>query len=137
MKTHWKVLVLCLGVLAIIAAGCKTSQPGVTKTWNRLETLVEAQPQQVVDAATQTLTELDMKVLSSNSSKLAGEVIARTPDDKKITVSVTPRPNGLTELKVYTGYWGDSDMSQRIIENIKSKLYSEPTGTSTTEEKKM
>ena len=124
MKTC-KVLLLCLGVLAIVAAGCKTSQPGVTKTWNRLETLVEAQPQQVVDAASQTLTELNLKVLSSSVSKLGGEVIARTPDDKRVTVSVTPKPNGLTELKVYTGYWGDSDMSQRIIEQIKSKLYTE------------
>ena len=134
MKTSWKGLVLCLGVLAIVVAGCKTSQPGVTKTWNRLETLVEAQPQQVVDAANQTLTELDLKVLSSHSSKLGGEVIARTPDDKRITVSVAPRDNGLTELKVYTGYWGDSNMSQRVIENIKAKLYGE-SGSSTQREK--
>ncbi|OHB55318.1 MAG: hypothetical protein A2Y07_07385 [Planctomycetes bacterium GWF2_50_10] len=124
MRTHGKVLILCLGVLAIVAAGCKTTQPGVTQTWNRLETLVEANPAQVTQAAAETLQELDLAIVSSTSSKLSGEVIARTPDDKRVTVTVKPRPNGLSEMYVHTGYWGDTNTSQRIINRIKAKLYS-------------
>lgn len=128
MKVYGKALMLCLGVLAIVATGCKTTQPGVTQSWGQLETLVEANPQQVTQAAAQTLQELDLIVISSQATRLSGEVIARTPDDKKITVTVKPRPNGLSELNVSTGYWGNTGSSQRIINRIKAKIYSGQQG---------
>lgn len=123
MKLYGKLFLVVLGALAISVSGCKTTQPGVTNTFGTIETLVEAPPQAVTRAATEALQDLDLIVISSQATNLSGEVVARTPDDKRVTVTVEPRPNNLSQINVRTGTVGDTSMSMRIVNRIKAKLY--------------
>jgi hypothetical protein len=123
MKVYGKLFVLALAVVALAVTGCKTTQPGVTNNFGTLQTLVEAPPQAVTRAATESMQDLDLVVVSSQASNISGEVIGRTPDDSKVSVTVTPRPNNLCEISVRVGTMGDTATSQRIINRIKAKLY--------------
>ena len=126
MNTHVKLLMVVLSAVGVVVCGCKTSQPGVTNSLGTLETLVEATPQAVTSATTEALKELDMVIISSKADKLCGQVIARTPEDTKVTVTMEPRPNNLTMVNVRSGAMGNAALSQRIIDKIKMKLYTQP-----------
>jgi hypothetical protein len=124
MNMHGKLLMVVLAASAMVIAGCKTTtQPGVTNSFGTYETLVEASPQATTQATTEAMQDLDLIIISSQASNVNGEVIARTPDDKRVSVTITPRPDNITAVSVRAGSMGNSNLSERLINRIKAKLY--------------
>jgi hypothetical protein len=80
---------LGFGLFASVLAGCATSpEPGVTAQWGRLETTVQAQPEEVAEASREVFRDMELFVISSQATRLNGQVIARSAQDKRVTVDL-------------------------------------------------
>ena len=116
--------VLGLALIAAIVAGCTTTpEPGVTSRFGKVQTRVNAQPEQVVEAANQVLEDMEMFVISSNASRLNGQVVARSSTDERITVDVENVGGDSSGVAVRAGgYFGGEGLRLSILRRIRQQL---------------
>ncbi len=112
------LLTLCL----IVAAGCKTDQEGVTNRVGTIKATLAASPAAVTEAANEVLGDMDLTLISSNSTAIDGRVIARTAQDVKVRVDSEKIGEDVSEVSIRVGTLGDSDLGLAVLTEIKKEL---------------
>lgn len=112
---------LVLGM--VMLGGCgSTVEPGVTANFGTIHAQVPGQPVTVVKATQAALKDMNLILISGNSSQLSGRVIARTSEDKPITVNVQSTNNKVSKLSIKVGGYGDERMGLAILHGIQEQL---------------
>ncbi|MCO6437484.1 MAG: DUF3568 family protein [Phycisphaerae bacterium] len=109
--------VVVLG-LCVLLSGCQT----VKKATGSYEAYMQADPERVVSAARASMEELGLIGVVAQSTKLDGELSARTAQDKTVTVSVQREGEDVSRMTVRVGTFGDKAMSQTIIRKTMDRL---------------
>ena len=112
----------CLSGGCLAAAAAAGAGATVAYTKGDSERVVSADPPEVVEAAQAAFDDLDIPVISRESSQLDGVVNGRTAADKKVRVYVEQQARGVSYVSVRVGTFGDEALSGRILENITSRL---------------
>lgn len=107
-------------MLALVAAltGCRT----VKKATGSHEAFMQADPDRVVAAAQVSMEELGLIGVVGQSTKLDGEISARTAQDKSVQVNVKREGDNVSRMTVRIGTFGDESMSRAIIEKTLKRL---------------
>ncbi len=105
-------------VLVVWVAGCQTARQ-VTGTQF---THFSAEPDRVVDAAKSAMEELDLQMITSTSSKLDGQIEAKTAQGKSVSVTVNREAEGVSKVSIKVGVLGDETISHAILEKTRARL---------------
>jgi hypothetical protein len=99
------------------------------------EAVVERTPEQVMQAARAVAGDLGLIVIATSTTKAdtkdVQSLVARTTEDKKVTVRVVAESDKVTRLEVNTGLFGDSALRTQVLDKIKAKLGIAPTPATT------
>ena len=108
-------------VSVLIAAGCRTSQHGVTDTMGRYDLVVHAPPPRATRAAMDVLEDDYLfKVESSGFSTIDGKVEAQSAQGTRIWVRVERQGDSDSVVSVRVGS-GDEKLSLEILGKIKDR----------------
>jgi hypothetical protein len=115
-------------MLLVLAGGC--AQPVKDKAHDlgnafsgNYDATVEATPADVIAATRGAVQDLRLSLISQKeeAGDATGIVVARTPDDEKVTVTITPQGD-FTKFVVTTGVFGNSTLRQQVMDAIKLRL---------------
>ena len=78
----------------------------------------------VIAAARGAVQDLHLILISEKkeSGDATSMVVARTPDDEKVTITITPQGTDSTKFVVTTGVFGNSTLRQQVMDAIKLRL---------------
>ena len=127
--TQIMILAAVIGVLACSQVGCATAKvPGEEKSsvFQGTQTIVNAEPIAVTNAAKAVVEELKLNVVQSGASGLDGKVVAFTSNKTKVTVDVKSAGESLSRLTVRAGGFGDKTIQKQILDRIRAKLPAPP-----------
>jgi hypothetical protein len=110
----------CLLVAAGAAGGAAAG--GILFYQGELKTSEHATPPEIVAAAKTALENMYIAVVSSTSDELSGEVIGRTSTDERIRIVVQYQAEGISEVGIRVGTWGNEEVSRRILNEIEKGL---------------
>ncbi len=108
------------GCAALVGAGAGAA--GVAYVAGELQANVDGTPPQVVNATLDAFEDMDIAIVSYDSSDMDGEVTGRTADDTRVQVSVDRETDRTSELGIRVGTFGDEQMSRRIYDRIRENL---------------
>ena len=114
-------IVAAVSVLTIVS-GCRIVSPGVTYNMGSLEAMISATPEEVTGATEAIVQDMKLVLISSESTGLDGKVIARTAQNKKISIDIKRQSQNVTHVTIRVGRMGDEQASMLILERIKSRL---------------
>jgi len=81
---------------------------------------MDASTQVVAAASKRALEELEIRVISAESSKLDALVVGRTAIDRRVRIS-TER-EGISKVSIRVGTLGEEEMSRQILDALKKQL---------------
>ena len=113
---------LLVVLVSLVMGACTTPQPGVSNKMGTVTAKLNGAPQDVTEAARQTLEDMDLVIVSSGATGIDGKVVARSAQEVKVTVEVERAGENLSELSIRVGMLGDEDVSLSILEKIKRRL---------------
>ncbi len=122
------VLLLIFLALTSLLAGCTVLVAGAAAAGTvgyvrgDLEAVLEDDIDEVYNASIEGLEDLEIPVISKEKDALSAKVIARTVEDKKVTVKMDTTETGLTKLSIRIGVFGDETKSRMIYNKIKDNL---------------
>jgi spore coat protein U-like protein len=125
---------LCLLLLAT-QAGCLVAAAaagtGATVAYVRgdLETTLQGSPKVVAEATVRAFKDLDLVVISSESSNLDAKITGRTARDVKMTVVVKGESEQLSRISVRAGTFGNDVMQERLMQQIRQNLFANASTT--------
>jgi phage tail sheath gpL-like len=129
MRTLGKMLVvaLSLGSLTmlpgcILVAAAAVGAAGAAYVNGDLEARLDASPQKIVQASESALKDMEIPVLSHDSTSVDGKVVARTALGKKVDITVKRDGDTSSKISIRIDTFGDEALSRQILEKIKSKL---------------
>lgn len=120
-------------VLAVATSGCLLLAAGVgagagvgAVAYKTGELVVahKATIEQSSTAVEQGLTALKLPIVSKSVTGVGSNFVSREPDGAKIEIKVVPlaEGDGLTEIRIRVGTFGDEAMSRRIYTEIADHL---------------
>ena len=115
-------------VLAALGLGlgltaCETSEPGVTNTFGTItDDAVPGTPPQIVDTTKQVVDELKLVLVSAQATELDGKVVARTANDRDITMTIYKKGESASQVNIRAGWTGDEGTALTILRKVKQKL---------------
>ena len=121
-----------IGVLACSQLGCANAKAvGEEKSspFQGTQTLVAADPVAVTSAAKSVVEDLQLTVVSSGASGLDGKLIARTANNRKLTVDVRSAGESLSRVTIRAGGFGDKTIQKQVLDRIRAKLPAAPAPT--------
>ena len=118
MKNPRTITVLAALAVCLLLGGCKTSEPNVRQFAASYRELIAANPPQIIEAAKLAVEEMKLILISSNDE----QVIARTAEDQKVTITVQPEGENISRVSVRVGTYGSEQTSLLILEKIKQML---------------
>lgn len=112
----------------LVAAAAGT---GATVAYVRgdLKTSIDADPKRVVDAAERAMKDMDIAVISKQSSSIDGKVVGRTARDVKLDVTIKGQSERVSTVYIRAGVFGDQAMQSNLLEKIQSELGRLPSST--------
>ena len=121
-----------LGLLAVSQLGCASSK-GVgdekTSMFTGTQTILYGDPVAVTSAAKAAAEELQLTVVSNQSSGLDGKLVVKTAQNVKVTVDVKTAGENYSRITLRaSGFSGDKDLQKTYLEHIKSRLPAAPEG---------
>ncbi|MHC4068250.1 MAG: DUF3568 family protein [Planctomycetota bacterium] len=128
MRKGQVFLVLLLSGLAVLAQGCVVAAVGagaagtVAYVRGDLETVETAGLETLYKASLEALDELELAVVQKAKDAMTAEIISRDAEDKKIRIKLKSTAEGMTELSIRIGMFGDETKSRLIYEAIKKEL---------------
>jgi len=87
-----------------------------------LEQTLDAPVEDVIAAAKAVVEEMGLGLVSANSTKLEGSVVARNSEDKKLEIDVKSVTDTSSKVSIRKGFFGDGDAQQQVMDKIKDKL---------------
>ncbi|HRU05683.1 MAG TPA: DUF3568 family protein [Candidatus Brocadiia bacterium] len=124
-KAAW---VLLVAVCAVSLNGCLLLVAGaagagaISYVQGELKTTQAASLDRAFTAAKKAVDELGYITINSAKDAAKGEVVARTPSDTKITISLARVEDNITSIGIRVGIFGDEDMSRNLLDKIKRHL---------------
>lgn len=76
----------------------------------------------VYDASLAAMHNLEFAVTSQEKDALSAKIVARAVGDKKVQVNLKKTTEGVTEIRIRVGTFGDETTSRLILDKIKSGL---------------
>ena len=128
------VLAAVIGFLACGQVGCanaKVAGEEKSSIFNGTQTIVNADPVTVTNAAKTTVEELQLTVLQSGASGLDGKVVAKTAKNTKVSVDVKTAGENLSRVTIKAGGFGDKGVQKQILDRIRAKLPTPPVSMPT------
>ncbi len=129
MKTVWKSWVVLAMVMSLpLLAGCVAVVAGAAGAgavaWveGRLDAVLDASFDKAASAADRAIAQLQFVKINENKDALSATLIARTAEDKKITIKVIREGNATTKVQIRVGVFGDEAQSLAILDKIKANL---------------
>jgi hypothetical protein len=128
MRKGQVFLVLLLSGAAVLAQGCVVAAVGagaagtVAYVRGDLETVETAGLDALYKASLEALDELELAVVQKAKDAMTAEIISRDAEDKKIRIKLKSTAEGMTELSIRIGMFGDETKSRLIYEAIKKEL---------------
>ena len=122
---------LCLSVLVAAlggASGClvvaAAAGTGMSVVYfkGEFKARLPAQPQAVSSAASAVLRDMKMHILSEDSTEIDARLVARTANDKKVTLTINSESDGISKLSIRVGMFGDEYLSRTIYDKIRARL---------------
>lgn len=114
-------VVMMLAMLSLV--GCSSPQNGVqVGMTGKLSAFVDALPPQVIAAAGEVATDMELTVASSTSSQLGGRFVAKKYDGESIKINVERYGDNISAVSIKVGTWGDKNLSLTYFNAIKEKL---------------
>jgi len=123
---------LFLGLACATQAGCLVvaaaagTGAGVAYVQGDLDATLDAGPVAAADATERAFKELDLAVISKESSSLDAKVIGRTARDVKLTVVIKGESDKLSRVSIRTGVFGNDVMQHLVLEKIPEQLAAAP-----------
>jgi hypothetical protein len=114
------VLPLAGGCAAALAGGAGAGTVAYIK--GELQANLEAPLGATLGATKRAVTKLDFVMISAAADRLAGEVVARTAQDEKITIALERVTSRVTQVSIRVGMFGDQTLSQVLMDEIKRQL---------------
>src|SRR5215471_2543945 len=109
----WLLMVSQSGcLLAVAAAG---TGAGVAYVKGKTVSTVDADPRAVANATEQAMKDLDIKVISNDSSAVDANIVGRTARDTKIEVTVKSESKELSKIFIRAGVFGDDALQDRLL----------------------
>ena len=116
-------VLLAASLLLHPLAGCKTSQVGVTDMLGTIKTVVDANPDQVIEAAEAVAREMRLEIVSSRGTTIDGRLECLTANEQRILIKTETAGENVTQLSIRVGTGlGDEALSLRILNRIREKL---------------
>ena len=134
--TQLIVLAAVIGVLACGQVGCASAKSvGEEKSspFQGTQTIMTADPVAVTNAAKSVVEDLQLTVVSSGASGLDGKVVARTANNRKLTVDIKTAGESLSRVTVRAGGFGDKTIQKQVLDRIKAKLPAAPAAAEPTD----
>ncbi len=116
------VCLLCQGCESSVAAGADVR---ATYTWDVLKAKMDYPIDEVFNAASNAVDQLDLKVMWHDQDGVAGEVATLDAQRENITIDVEALPGSRTILTIRAGIFGDKNKSEVIFEQIMENLRQE------------
>ena len=108
------------GCAVILAGGAGAGTVAYIK--GELQTNLEASLEKSIEATRSAVENLKFIKISEKVDKLTGEIIARTSQDKKITIKLNKVTENTTKISIRVGMFGDQSLSHSLLEEIKKEL---------------
>lgn len=125
----WKRFALALGFVGLLFSviSCRPQLIGANAgvfSRGKLWAVASEDLKTVYTAASKAVSDLELKVDEDQSHQdvFSGRIMARSADGKRILISLKPRPDGMTDLTIGVGPFGDRSRSQRIYEQMQKHL---------------
>jgi hypothetical protein len=117
-------LLLVLSGCAPIAVGLGAAAGGggVMYAKGDLQTTLKHAPEEVADAAVEAFRALNINHEYTKTSRLHSRVVGTTTDDKEVKVAASLEGEGISELSIRVGVFGDEERSRRIYREIEKRL---------------
>ena len=128
MRKGQVFLLLLLSCVAVLAQGCVVAAVGagaagtVAYVRGDLETVETAGLDALYKASLEALDELELAVVQKAKDAMTAEIISRDAEDKKIRIKLKSTAEGMTELSIRIGMFGDETKSRLIYGAIKKEL---------------
>jgi hypothetical protein len=128
MKKAHIVLAILLAGMTLCASGCLLVAVGagavgtVAYVKGELEVTLNAGLDKSYGATLAALDQLKLVPTQKLKDALTAEIVARTAEDKKVTIKLTRIDEKLTKIAIRVGIFGDQDQSTAIYEHIKQNL---------------
>jgi phage tail sheath gpL-like len=106
----------------LLAAGAAGGAAGYAYVRGEYTKTVKADVADVTQAAEGALKSMNITVLSSNASAIEGTVKGQTPEEKTVTVTAKSEGQGITNVQIRVGTFGDEGQSKTIMAEIESRL---------------
>ncbi len=116
------LLLLLPGLTGCIVVAAGAGAGAVAYVQGALETNLNEDYNQVVDATRGAIKELEFAKVSENKDALTAVLVARTALDKKIEITLTNSGKRLTKIKIRVGVFGDEPLSLAILEKVRAGL---------------
>ena len=127
MKKTFIVFILLLISLPFISS-CTVLVAGgagagtVAYIKGELQANLEASFKKSFGATKRAVDNLRFIKISEQADNLTGEIVARTAQDKKITIKLNKVTENMTEISIRVGMFGDQTLSHSLLEEIKKEL---------------
>jgi hypothetical protein len=127
-KLYRLLSVLILGPLAAAQGGCIVvaaaagTGAGVAYVRGDLDATLDASPRAAADATERAFKDLELNVISKESSGLDAKLIGRTARDVKLTVVIKGESERLSRISIRTGVFGDDAIQSRVLAKIREHL---------------
>jgi len=119
-RVRWSLATMAFVLTMLV--GCKIISPGVTYNVTWLEALISATPEEVTSAAKMVVEDMNLVLVSAESTGLDGRVVARTARKKLVTVTITRSARNISLIKIQVGRLGDESISLLVLEKIKERM---------------
>jgi len=116
-------LVAATGCIAVVfAAGAAVGVSGAVWVHGELRTSLAGSLPRVRDAATATLQKMGNGVSTEGTGDIESTLTSYAQDGRKISIELKSLSAGVTEIHVRVGFWGDRDISQKILQDVDKRL---------------
>lgn len=125
MTSGRKLRILTLTATALFLnslVGCNTVVPGATYNFTTLEAMVPATPEEIAKAAQTVVEDMKLILVSADATGLDGLVVARTAQQKRVTIDIKHQTNKVSHIKIRVGTFGDQAISVMLLEKIQDQL---------------
>lgn len=84
--------------------------------------VVKALPPKVLAAARKSFDDMDIYITSTQHSKTSIQLVGKTSDNTDVTVQANKAGQGVSQLSVRVGIFGDRELSDTIFAHIQDHL---------------
>jgi hypothetical protein len=106
----------------LLAAAAAGTGAGVAYVKGKSVDVLDGDPRAVADATVASMKDLDIAVVSNDSSGVDATIVGRTARDTRIQVTVKAETDKTSKVFIRAGVWGDDPLQSKLLDRIRSNL---------------